>query len=898
MTDASLSKTILLVEENKDFNTAMSRVLKNAGYFVKSAHRPEDAVKYTTENDDVNLILMNIDSSSGMDGTEAARIILASKTLPVIFIVSVIDNQIMDKIRGITRYGIYIKSSGEHLLLSSLEMSFELFEIDKKRCEILTEETDYKKSEKIIEARLRLVEYSLNHSLDEVLQKTLDEVTEISESPIGFYHFVGDDEKTLHLQGWSTRTMKEFCTAAGKGSHYGVEQAGVWGDAVRERRPVIHNDYASLPNRKGLPHGHAPVIREVVVPIFRNDKIVAILGVGNKHSDYTDNDIQIVSFFADVAWEIAGKKRSEEALAERERNYRLMFDTANEAIIIAQDGVIKFMNSKTIELFGGYTAEEITDRPFINFIHPDDRNRVVNNYIKRISGEHAETRYPFRAVVFGGVVKWVEVNSVLTEWNGKPATMNFYTDITDQKRVEDELIKSEIFAHATLDALSTNIAILNENGIIIAVNRAWREFALNNAMDISASCEGINYLGVCDSSDGANSDEAEQASSGIREIISGTQREFSLEYPCHSPEEKRWFNMLVTRFEYNGGIRIVVAHENITKRKLVEAELRSLSYVVEQSPVSIVLTDTKGSIRYVNPAAEKTTGYSRNELLGNNPRLFKSDYIKDYEYKVLWETITSGKYWKGEFHNIRKDGTMYWESATISPIFDENGVIEQFAAVKEDITERKEAEKKIQNLLTEKELILQEVHHRIKNNMNTIKGLLYLQAIEMKDTAAAGALHEAENRVQSMMILYDKLYSSHDYQEMSINSYLGPLIDEILVNFANHSIVKVEKDIANFTLDANVVFPLGIIVNELLTNIMKYAFIGRESGIITVSAKKNESTVTISLGDNGKGIPESINFDSSTGFGLNLVGMLTSQIGGNIKIERGDGTKFVLEFEV
>jgi PAS domain S-box-containing protein len=692
--------------------------------------------------------------------------------------------------------------------------------------------------------------------------------------------------------------MKEFCTAAGKGSHYGIEQAGVWGDAVRERRPVIHNDYASLPNRKGLPDGHATVIRELVVPIFRNDKIVAILGVGNKHSDYTENDIQIVSFFADVAWEIAGKKRSEEALAERERNYRLMFDTANEAIIIAQDGVIKFMNNKTIELFGGYSEEEIATRPFINFIHPDDRTRVANNYIKRMSGEQVETRYPFRAVVFGGVVKWVEVNSVLTEWNGKPATMNFYNDITEKKRVEEELKKSELFARATLDALSTNIAILNENGIIIAVNRAWREFALNNSMDISASCEGINYLGVCDSSDGDNSYEAAQAAAGIREIISGNQNEFSLEYPCHSSEEKRWFNMLVTRFEYDGAIRVVVAHENITKRKLVEAELRSLSYVVEQSPVSIVITDTKGLIKYVNPAAEKTTGYLRDELLGNNPRVLKSDYVNGDEYKKLWETITSGKYWKGEFHNIRKDGIMYWESATISPIFDENGVIEQFAAVKEDITERKEAEKKIQNLLTEKELILQEVHHRIKNNMNTIKGLLYLQAIEMKDTSAAGALHEAENRVQSMMILYDKLYSSHDYQEMSINSYLGPLIDEILVNFANHSIVKVEKDIASFTLDANVVFPMGIIVNELLTNIMKYAFIGRESGIITVSAKKNESMVTISLGDNGKGIPESINFDSSTGFGLNLVGMLTSQIGGSIRIERGAGTKFVLEFMV
>ncbi len=898
MSNVSFGKTILLVEVNRDFNPALPELLENAGYHVKSVYRPEDAVKYTSENDDVNLILMNIDSLSGMNGAEAARIILASKTLPVIFLASNIDNQMMDKIRGITRYGYHVRNSGDTLLLLSIEMAFELFEINENLNENLSEKKDNKKSEKIIEARLRLLEYSLNYSLAEVLQKTLDEVTEISESPIGFYHFVGDDEKSLYLQGWSTRTMKEFCTAAGKGSHYGVDQAGVWGDAVRERRPVIHNDYASLPNRKGIPNGHAPVIRELVVPIFRNDKIVAILGVGNKKSDYTENDVQIVSFFADVAWEIAEKKRSEEALAERERNYRLIFDTANEAIIIAQDGVIKFMNSKTIELFGGYSSEEILSKPFINFIHPDDRIRVVNNFIKRISGEYAETRYPFRAVVFGGVIKWVEVNSVLTEWNGKSATMNFYTDITEKKRVEDELKKSEIFARATLDALSTNIAILDEKGIIIAVNRAWREFALNNSMDISSSCEGINYLEVCDFSEGDNSDEAGLVAEGIREIISGNQSEFSLEYPCHSPEEKRWFNMLVTRFEYNGAIRIVVAHENITKRKLVEAEFRALSYVVEQSPVSIVLTDTMGSIQYVNPAAEKTTGYSRAELLGNNPRVLKSDYIKGDEYRVLWETITSGKYWKGEFHNIRKDGSMYWESATISPIFDDSGAIEQFAAVKEDITERKASEDKIQNLLVEKELILKEVHHRIKNNMNTIKGLLYLQAVEMKDASAAGALHDAENRVQSMMILYDKLYSSHNYQEMSVKSYLGPLVDEILLNFANHSIVTVEKDIANFILEANILFPLGIIINELLTNIMKYAFTGRDSGVITVNAVKNENLVVISLSDNGNGIPESISFESSTGFGLNLVGMLTTQIGGSIRIERGDGTKFVLEFDV
>jgi PAS domain S-box-containing protein len=314
--------------------------------------------------------------------------------------------------------------------------------------------------------------------------------------------------------------------------------------------------------------------------------------------------------------------------------------------------------------------------------------------------------------------------------------------------------------------------------------------------------------------------------------------------------------------------------------------------------VSIVITDTQGTIQYINHAVEQTTGYTANELIGSNPRVLKSDFMKAEEYKRLWDTITSGKNWKGEFHNIRKDGTFYWESAAISPIIDENGVIEQFAAVKEDITERKAAEEKIQNLLQEKELILKEVHHRIKNNMNTIRGLLFLQGAELKDASAAAALRDAENRVQSMMILYDKLYCSHDFREMSIKSYLGPLADEIISSFPNSGIVKIEKNISDFILDATIVFPLGIIVNELLTNIMKYAFKGKDSGLIKVSASIHDRHAEVSLSDNGTGIPDTVDFESSTGFGLNLVRMLTTQIGGTIRIERGNGTKFILEFIV
>jgi signal transduction histidine kinase len=144
----------------------------------------------------------------------------------------------------------------------------------------------------------------------------------LTDSPIGFCHFVEPDQNTLSLAAWSTRTVKDFCSAKGQGTHYPIAEAGVWVDCVRQRWPVIHNDYASLPHRKGLPAGHAPITRELVVPIMRSDLIVAIVGVGNKPTDYTDSDVQIVSHLADVAWTIIERKRVEKALQESEARYR------------------------------------------------------------------------------------------------------------------------------------------------------------------------------------------------------------------------------------------------------------------------------------------------------------------------------------------------------------------------------------------------------------------------------------------------------------------------------------------------------------------------------------------------------------------------------------------------
>lgn len=171
-----------------------------------------------------------------------------------------------------------------------------------------------KQQQAVLAARLRLIEFAAAHTLDELLRQTLDEAELLTGSQIGFFHFLEADQQTLSLQAWSTNTLTSMCTAEGQGLHYPVDDAGVWGDCIALRQPVIHNDYASLPHRKGLPPGHAPVIRELVVPVLRGQQIVAILGVGNKPTDYLPEDVEVIMLLANMAWDIVLQQRAETSL--------------------------------------------------------------------------------------------------------------------------------------------------------------------------------------------------------------------------------------------------------------------------------------------------------------------------------------------------------------------------------------------------------------------------------------------------------------------------------------------------------------------------------------------------------------------------------------------------------
>ena len=159
-----------------------------------------------------------------------------------------------------------------------------------------------------------LAERLYNSNANELMTTALDCAEKVTDSEIGFFHFVEEDEETVSLQVWSTRTLHEMCFAKGEGMHYPVSQAGVWVDCVHQKQAVIHNDYPSLPHKKGLPHGHAPLLRELTFPVMRDHKVVAIMGIGNKATYYTDADLRLVSHIAEMAYDFVERKLSQDKI--------------------------------------------------------------------------------------------------------------------------------------------------------------------------------------------------------------------------------------------------------------------------------------------------------------------------------------------------------------------------------------------------------------------------------------------------------------------------------------------------------------------------------------------------------------------------------------------------------
>ena len=354
---------------------------------------------------------------------------------------------------------------------------------------------------------------------------------------------------------------------------------------------------------------------------------------------------------------------------------------------------------------------------------------------------------------------------------------------------------------------------------------------------------------------------------------------------------------------------IVCVATDITERKKAEIQISKLFSAVEQCTVSIVITDTNGTIEYVNPEFSLITGYSFKEAIGQNPRVLKSGEHGPEVYKELWETITSGKVWYGELHNKKKSGELYWESVSISPVRDTRGVITHFVGVKEDITERRKAEDQIKASLKEKEILLQEIHHRVKNNLQVIISLLSLQSKDIKDQKILKMFKESQNRILSISLVHEGIYRSKDLAHIKLEGYVKKLTRDLLQSYkVNEGIITLKIDVEDMSIGIDTSIPCGLIINELLSNSLKHAFPEKGKGEIDIKIHRiGDSEIEMIFRDNGVGLPEKYDFRDSSGFGFRMIiDLVEYKLMGRIdhirerssvSYARGEGTEFQIKFK-
>jgi PAS domain S-box-containing protein len=507
--------------------------------------------------------------------------------------------------------------------------------------------TARKQAEEIIQLRLKLLEFAATHSLDELMQHALDEIGRITSSPIGFYHFVEADQKTLSLQAWSTRTRQEFCKAEGQGLHYSIDEAGVWVDCVHQRKPVIHNNYAALPHRKGMPPGHAEVIRELVVPILREGRVVSILGVGNKPFDYDDQDVAFVSYTADIIWETVKRKRAEESL--REANLVV----ENSPVVLfrwkATEGWPVEMVSQNVSQLG-YTPEELLSgaAPFASMVYPEDLDRVAREVQEYAASGTDQFQQEYRIVTKDGRVRWID----------------------DRTSVERNIAGQIVF-----------------------------------------------YQGV---------------------VI--------------------------------------------------------------------------------------------------------------------------------------------------------------------DITARKQAEEQLRASLQEKEVLLQEVHHRVKNNLQVISSLLDIQTLQNPDPQVLQALRDSQSRIRTMALVHEQLYRSADLARVNLADYIRSLASYLFSVYADRAAgVTLDVQVEDVTLGLDAAIPCGLIVGELVSNALKYAFpltgdTPPARGVRIAMRSPGAGQFVLTISDNGVGLPPNLDVQDPPTLGLRLVSLLTQQLQGTLAVEQQPGTAFTIAF--
>lgn len=362
----------------------------------------------------------------------------------------------------------------------------------------------------------------------------------------------------------------------------------------------------------------------------------------------------------------------------------------------------------------------------------------------------------------------------------------------------------------------------------------------------------------------------------------------------HEEADKPATDSAGRRIKLFGIVQDITEHKNAEQALQVSEE--KYRTIVETASEGICIIKDETSIIFTNKKFAEMLSYTQAEMMGENVYTFT-----DPEYhEILRDNLRSRRLGVKEQYDYKlrcKDGRIIWITASGSPLYTEKGEFLGSLAMVTDITDRKLADEQIKASLKEKEALLKEIHHRVKNNLQIISSLLSLQNSVTNDEKYRELLRDSQNRIKSMALLHELLYKSKDLSSINISEYINSLISYIsrsYQHYSSHSSIHI--DVEDIYLDIEKAINVGIIVTELISNSIKYAFPESMTGEIRVDLHRKGSAIILTISDNGIGLPEDLDIHNMPTLGLQLVEILAQQLEGTLEIDRAEKTSFTICF--
>ncbi len=589
-----------------------------------------------------------------------------------------------------------------------------------------------------------------------------------------------------------------------------------------------------------------------------------------------------------------------DAVDESNEDYRLIVENANEAILVEQVGVLVFSNPKAEALFG-YSRAELNSKRFTDLVHKADRKMVREGQEKMLRGEPLPDFFTFRICRNSGEINWADLKVVMIPWKNRPAVLYCMTDITERNRVETVLAASERKLFNILVNTPQMVITLDPQARIVFVNThfirltGWREIDVigQNWFDLFIPehdrevIQKIFYVSM------QQPEETEY-----------TYYENKIETKSGEFRQIAWSN--VRSLDAKGKVvdltcfGIDITEQKLAEESVLESEKRFRAAFMG-SPAALAITTQEGGFWIdANQTELDMFGYTREELIGKSV-MDTNLWVDLNDRRAFVDALAQN----GEVRNQNvllrhKDGRLISASVSANSLTLKG--VKHILFATEDITERMQTEERIKQNLAEKEILLREIHHRVKNNLAVISSLLGLQANRIKENAVKEMMNACQLRIKSMAMVHEKMYCNQNVSRVNFNEYINSIVQDLTSSYRREKRNIITRiNVGDILLDIEAATPCGMIINELITNALKHAFPETISPELFICFEKAHNTYTLTVQDNGIGFSDGSCASSTNTLGLLLVRALARQLRGTVQFHSDasvrQGTTVIISFK-